>query len=513
MRTLIITLAAICLLSCNREIPYPITNPTVPEAPPVPSNLVVAVGDGMLQLRWTIADTAAVAGYNIYQADSLAGDFQYIDSTLDRAYLDQPLQNGRPYFYRVAAFDAKNLEGHKSSAAVGVPNQYSLIINGGAESTSSRDVTLTLVAPSSTALMKLANSADLSGSAWEHYAPSRDWLLTAGAGGKTVYATIRDGDGNETIESISDDIALEIHEFDYSMQINQGADQAYSRDVELTIGAPAGTSYMKISTLPDLGGAQWQAFAASRQFHVQNQMAANRDIVAIFVTFRDEAGDSVPVIAGDSIVLVVSDPVEVFPVYQPVDEYQVVSLAWGQPITGDFQSLKLFRSRGSAAVDSIMAEFADIAQNSYDDNIGLDDLPSSVPDSVFYMLRLVTIYGDTSDSDTILAILQNTQPPAVSCFVGDVSYDSNDVGGIDLSATVRWSRSDIRDFAFYTVYENSALDSLTAAPIAYIYDSQTTETAITRINVDMADVYYYWLKVTDLGGQVSPFSAPDSTAD
>ena len=182
-------------------------------------------------------------------------------------------------------------------------------------------------------------------------------------------------------------------------------------------------------------------------------------------------------------------------------------------MTGDFFSLKMYRSRGSVAVDSLMAEFADIEQTSYDDNIELDDLPDSLPDSVYYMLRLVTLYGDTSDSDTMLVVLQNTQPPAVSCFVSDVSYDSNEVGGVDLTATLRWSRSDIRDFDYYAVYENSALDSTTAAPVSYAYDSQTTEMPIVKANVDLADVYYYWLKVKDLGGQVSSFSAPDSTSD
>ena len=206
-------------------------------------------------------------------------------------------------------------------------------------------------------------------------------------------------------------------------------------------------------------------------------------------------------------------PVEFYPVYQPVDEYQVVGLNWARPMTGDFFSLKMYRSRGSVAVDSLMAEFADIEQTSYDDNIELDDLPDSLPDSVYYMLRLVTLYGDTSDSDTMLVVLQNTQPPAVSCFVSDVSYDSNEVGGVDLTATLRWSRSDIRDFDYYAVYENSALDSTTAAPVSYAYDSQTTEMPIVKANVDLADVYYYWLKVKDLGGQVSSFSAPDSTSD
>lgn len=513
MRILIMALAACCLVGCNREIPYPITNPTLPDVPPVPANLVVGVGDGMLRLSWSIADTAQVAGYNIYRADSLAGEFPYIDNTQDTTYVDQHLQNGRPYFYRVTALDSKNLESYKSSAAVGVPNQYSLFINSGLERTSSRHVTLTIVAPSTTALMKLANTADLTGSSWEHYATSRDWLLTAGGGTKTVYAAFRDAEGNETINNISDEITLEIQDYDYSILVNQGAERAYSRDVDLTIGAPDGTSYMKISNAPDFGAAQWQAFVSTRQFHIQNQVAGNRDTVAFFAAFRDEVGDSVPVIASDSIVLVVSDPVEIFPVYQPADEYQVVGLNWARPMTGDFFSLKMYRSRGSAAVDSLMAEFADIEQTSYDDHIELDDLPDSLPDSVFYMFRLVTIYGDTSDSDTMLVVLQNTQPPAVSCFVGDVSYDSNEVGGVDLTATLRWSRSDIRDFDYYTVYENSALDSTTAAPISYIYDSQTTEMPIVKANVDLADVYYYWLKVKDLGGQVSSFSAPDSTSD
>jgi len=86
----------------------------------------------------------------------------------------------------------------------------SVSINSGATSTNSTSVTLTLSATdtggSTLSQMRFSNDNAV-WSAWEGYATSKSWVLSAGDGDKTVYAQFRDGAGN-TSTSYSDGITL-----------------------------------------------------------------------------------------------------------------------------------------------------------------------------------------------------------------------------------------------------------------------------------------------------------------
>ena len=85
----------------------------------------------------------------------------------------------------------------------------SISINDGAASTSNTGVSLTLNATdlSGVASMRFSND-NSTWSAWESYASSRSWTLTAGDGTKTVYVQYRDTTGM-TSSSFSDSITLE----------------------------------------------------------------------------------------------------------------------------------------------------------------------------------------------------------------------------------------------------------------------------------------------------------------
>ncbi len=76
----------------------------------------------------------------------------------------------------------------------------SVVLNGGRASTSSRSVTLKLSAsdpsPSSgVASMRFKNNGGV-WSRWYAYDTSKDWILSSGAGTKTVYAQYKDRAGN-----------------------------------------------------------------------------------------------------------------------------------------------------------------------------------------------------------------------------------------------------------------------------------------------------------------------------
>ena len=81
-----------------------------------------------------------------------------------------------------------------------VPNG-TISINGGAASTASRSVTLSLSASdpptaSEVASMRFRNGGTTTWSSWFDYSTSKSWTLSAGAGTKTVYVKYRDRAGN-----------------------------------------------------------------------------------------------------------------------------------------------------------------------------------------------------------------------------------------------------------------------------------------------------------------------------
>ncbi len=85
-------------------------------------------------------------------------------------------------------------------------------INGGAATTNTTSVTLTLSAtddidPSGSLQMQVSNDSGFAGASWEAYNTSKAWTLTSGVGTKTVYARFRDATNN-TSGGYSDDIVV-----------------------------------------------------------------------------------------------------------------------------------------------------------------------------------------------------------------------------------------------------------------------------------------------------------------
>lgn len=510
-RLLIIILALGAFsISCDREIPTPSGYPSKPELPVAPIDLVISVADRALHLDWQPGNDSQIEQYRIYRGDSLNATFIVIDSSLADSYVDNNLTNNRLYFYQVCAVDSAGRSGSRSVIAWGAPNLFSISINGGDNITNSREVTLNMVAPADCQYMMVANTNDFSGSQWESFAATKSWILTPEAGIKTVYALFRDAYGNTTSGALSDNITLQLLPYQYSISVENGAIYSYSRDVTITLAAPPGTSFMKISTNPSFSGAQWETYSVSKNWHIASPFD-NGDLVIFYARFRDQNQDSVAAQPTDSITMAFADPVNLFRVNQSPDQYQVVNLNWTATRSEDFQSYRIFRRRGSAAVDTLIANITTSTTTTYMDSIGLINLPDTITQPVYYMVRFISVYGDSSDSDTIRVNLKNTQPSVISCFVSNISYARDSVGHVtNLTATLGWSRSEIIDFANYVLYENTVPSSSSARPISFIYDRGELSYDIVKNNVDTTMVFYYWLKVFDLGGQSSQFSAPDS---
>ena len=510
-KILIILSILIIILGCDREIPNPVINPDTPEVPATPTSLNMEVADRELELSWSISDTTSITKYIIYFADSLSGAFEVYDSSDVRTYTATGLRNAQTYFFKVSAVSADTVEGKKSSTIYGKPNLYSMVINSGLEQTSDRHVTLTMVAPTGTSLFRIANDTLFTDSPWEAFAGTKSWILTEDEGEKSVYVMFRDGDGNNTRDMISDNITYQLESYQYTLAVNDDAEKTYSRDVSLRLSVPDGVAYMMIANSNSFANASWESYQSVKEWHISPDVAANGETVEFYATFRDSNGDSIPIVAADSIDLACADVVELYPIYQAEDSYQTVALSWSPSLSNDFDSYRIYRSRGLTTADTVVTTIYDAGTVTYSDNITIDDLPDNTPETISYKIRFYSTYDDSSDSDVIQATLVNNQPPTLSSFIRDISYDVDTASGdSNMSASFGWQRSRIVDFDSYVVYESMSLDTTTADPVFYIYDQSTLSYSINKNNVDTVEVYYYWLKIIDLGGQESDFSAPDS---
>ena len=74
---------------------------------------------GSATLTWSPAEDEKVAGYNVFRAEDLNGDYQRINANLVREprYVDQTAVRGKTYHYRVTAVTSAGVESDLSETA------------------------------------------------------------------------------------------------------------------------------------------------------------------------------------------------------------------------------------------------------------------------------------------------------------------------------------------------------------------------------------------------------------
>lgn len=202
-------------------------------------------GDDMIEAP-EYAQTAAMDGavlltYDVkgeydsmltYRATSSEGPWNLLTSELPLTgvYTDTNVTNDTTYFYCLQAIDGDN---HWSAVVCSeaveprvdpVPPEAGLLINGGAASTSSRDVVLTFVASDEeheTGLyagesafddideMLIGNDPSFAGATWQPFAQDVPWQLESGRGFQTVYVRFRDVNDNESVGTETSSIFLD----------------------------------------------------------------------------------------------------------------------------------------------------------------------------------------------------------------------------------------------------------------------------------------------------------------
>lgn len=169
------------------------------------------------------------------------------------------------------------------------PLNPSLVIAGGAESTSTRAVELSLTAVGATEVM-ISNTPDHAGSIWRDYATTAAWELVAGPGAKTVYAKYRNDFG---IEADTSDSILPAPT-NATVHIDGDVDYTATPAVELTLTATGGVE-MLVSNLPDFSDAAWQAYVTSLPWSLATGDGSKTVYVRVRNDFDidDDAGDTI----------------------------------------------------------------------------------------------------------------------------------------------------------------------------------------------------------------------------
>jgi len=75
-----------------------------------PANVQKRSGSKWVRLNWEDASGTAASGYEVYRSTAEAGPFVKISQVDRPEYLDQEVERGASYFYKVRSFDAKGLK-------------------------------------------------------------------------------------------------------------------------------------------------------------------------------------------------------------------------------------------------------------------------------------------------------------------------------------------------------------------------------------------------------------------
>lgn len=179
------------------------------------------------------------------------------------------------------------------------PANGSVLINGGAISTNSTSVMLTLSASDNlSGVVQMCISNATTCSAWEPFAAAKSWILSGVQGMNTVYVQYKDAAGNLSPVA-SSSISLDATPPSGSVVINGGAASTNSTSVALTLSASdniSGVSQMRFSN-DNVTWSIWEPLTATKSWNL-----SSADSMAIYVQLMDAAGN-VSIIYSDTILM------------------------------------------------------------------------------------------------------------------------------------------------------------------------------------------------------------------
>lgn len=179
-----------------------------------------------------------------------------------------------------------------TTGADAVPPTGSITVGGGASFVGTTTVALGLSAVdtggSGLSQMRFSND-DSSWSAWETYATSKNWIVAAGDGPKTVYVQYRDTTGNVST-TYSDGITLDVTAPTGTVLINGNAAYTTTTAAALAFsasdGSGSGLTQMRVSNDNSTWSA-WETYATSKSW----TLTEGEGTKTVYVQFRDALGN------------------------------------------------------------------------------------------------------------------------------------------------------------------------------------------------------------------------------
>jgi len=177
-----------------------------------------------------------------------------------------------------------------------LPAVTSFAINGGAETTTSRTVTLNSVCTQSPTHYMASESPGFTGASWRTYSAAPAFTLSTGNGTKTVYFKVKNSGGESP--AVSDTIALaEPPPTITSFAINSGAETTTSRSVTLNNACTNSPTQYMASESASFTGATWKTYKAVASF----TLSAGNGTKTVYFKVKNGGGESDA--ASDMIVL------------------------------------------------------------------------------------------------------------------------------------------------------------------------------------------------------------------
>lgn len=486
---------------CSQQIEKPIQADRVEGAPEIPKNLRTKIGDGEVMLTWEIGDASKISYYLIYRGDTIRTQPEVIDSTSELSYTDLNLRNSLRYIYQVTAIGKNTLESKRSGPVSATPNTFSVSIGDGARYTRIVDVSLNLAAPIGTRLVLLDNDSQFVGATWQNYSTSRSWRLTPGDGVKYVYARFRDGEGNETSKSYSDDIILDSRSNIVSVTENSNGRVLKAGAVvhfAVVTDELDGAASVDVPGLGTINLYNDDPLAFPPTYEVDFLIPGAVDILDGTVTgnFTDAAGNRAQSRTALTYLNVANPPLPSQLSSFAVSETEM-SITWTKSNATDFASYMLFRSAG-AGVDST-STLLKIETNSGTTSYSDTDLKVGV--TYFYALYTVDRSALMAKSNVIAAQTANNPPAAVTLAAFVVS---------ESEVELNWSRSTAVDFASYQLFRSDSVNVTTASTLLLTQTNSATTTYRDTERKPATD-YYYAVFTVDKAGLTSKSNVVKAT--
>jgi fibronectin type 3 domain-containing protein len=486
-------------LSDIEEVPLVLSGTDIPS----PEGLSARVSDGSVSLEWRAV--AGVSAYRIYRASLQSLDPVRIAETADTFYTDTDLINGRIYYYSVSSVTADNLEGSRSEVIAAVPSVYAIMINGGAELTSSRIVTLNLTGPSTTILMQIGHDPVLAGATWERFTATRSWQLEGGDGLKTVYAAFRD-EGGTTSPVTSAAITLDTYAEITGLSVmpmpsiySPGSSAHFTMSV--ANDETGGEAWLQIEGFPlqialydDGNGGDPTAGDGVYEADFRFPLGIRGVDLTVTGSFIDEASNRSSAYEMQTLISF-TDPPEAVLLIGAVDSTtSSITIRWESSEEEHFSCYRIYRATSPGVEEnpaSLVTTLFNAEQTNYTDQ-GL--IEGRI---YYYRIFVVNDLSETAGSNERSAATFDAYP-------NPVVLDSLSAIGDD-RLTLTWSRNENTDFLEYRIYRSTApgVTDVQSDLVATILDRTRTFYDDSGLDTQLYD-YYYRVYVFDASGKASP---------